>query len=328
MTKSLLAVILAILISGCGVPKKSSSKEELLDGPFKPLVDNLVKDETKESVGELKMSAEASDSLVDTLSRVLGGSGELTWNSDTAHQIDIGNNGTVTIQPGTKIKYRTSEFGTVMEFESPKPVIKAPAGPIKVKVSLVSVDFHKDNTGTAVLDTGLLGIKKQHNFKIDFDKPEEPQGSVASKPVVWCYVTDGCGPCNQAKADIQAAGSSLPFEVKFTKNAPSWVTSYPTFHWNDSSGKSWKQVGWPGIEHLKRQVLGNASSNRSKTTSYQVRSDLTGPIWSYSGGDTKPALIHHLLNDGIHRGKFKRQQLEKLSRDQLVMLHSKDHNEN
>lgn len=314
MTKNLLAILLAILISGCGIPRKSSSKEELQDGPFKPIVDLV---EQQEKIGELKMSAEASESLVSTLARVLGGAGEFTWNSESEHQIDIGNNGTVTLHPGTKVKYETSEFGTVFTFSNPKPSIKAPAGPIKVKVALVSVDFHKDNTGTAVLDTGVLGIKKSHNFKIDFEQ-EQPQARAPQKQVVWCYVTDGCGPCNQAKAAIQAAGDSLPFEVKFTRNAPSWVNSFPTFHWNEPSGKSYKQVGWPGLEHLKRQVLGDASSYNAPLK----------PVWSFSGGDTKPALIQHLLNDGIHRGKFKKSSLDKMSRDELVMLHSKDHNGN
>lgn len=316
MTKNLIAIIFLILVSGCGVPKKTSNKEDLLDGPFKPIVDTIVKEER--GVGELKLTAEASSSLVDTLARVLGESGELTWNSTAEHQIDIGNNGTVTLHPGTQVRYEASEFGTIFTFNNPKPSIRAPAGPIKVKVALSSVDFRKDNTGTAVLDTGILGITKSHRFKIDFDSGDKPQGATPQKQVVWCYTTEGCGSCDQAKAAIQAAGDSLPFEVRFTRNAPSWVGSFPTFHWNDQYGKSWKQVGWPGIEHLKRQVLGNVSSMRSPGKT----------IWSFSGGDTKPALIQHLLNDGIHRGKFQKSYLDKLSRDDLVMLHSQDHNNN
>lgn len=313
----ILPLLLMTLLIGCGVPKKADRKQDVTDGPFQPLVDNLVKDDS-EKLGELKLSAEASESLVNTLTRVLGGSGELTWNSDASHSIDIGNNGTVTLQPGTKIKYQSSEFGTVFEFSNPRPSVKAPAGPIKVKVALVSVDFHKDNTGTATLDTGVLGIKKRHDFKISFDSDEPRNDAAPERQIVWCYTTEDCGPCQQAKAALSSAGD-LGFDVKFTSNSPSWVTSFPTFHWNDKSGKSWKRVGWPGTEQLKRIVLGDSSA---------MRSPVNQTIWSLSTGDTKPNLIQHLLNDGIHRGKFKKSALDRLSRDELVMLHSKDHNGN
>lgn len=324
MTPSIPKILIALLLtllSGCGVPKKSSTNQEVIDGPFKPIVDTIV--DQRQPAGELKMSAEASVALVETLSRILGQSGELTWNSSAEHKIDIGNSGTITLQPGTKVRYEASESGTLFTFGSPRPSIKAPAGPIKVKVALVSVDFHSDNSGVAVLDTGVLGIKKSHRFKIDFDdqgEPDKPIKSEAATPqrqVVWCYTTSNCGPCEQAKAAIRAAGNYLPFDVKFTTDAPSWVDSFPTFHWTDSSGKSWKQVGWPGIEQLRGKVLGETALRSTPKTT-----------WTYAGGDTKPALIRHLLNDGIHRGKFSKNRLEQLTRDQLVMLHSKDHNEN
>ena len=50
----------------------------------------------------------------------------------------------------------------------------------------------------------------------------------------------------------------------------------------------------------------------------------TGPNWTYSGVQSKAALIRHLMQ-GPHRGKFDRKVLERISYDRLLKLHSNDH---
>lgn len=60
--------------------------------------------------------------------------------------------------------------------------------------------------------------------------------------VVMFYVMDGCAPCKACEAKLREAvkAEKLPFNLRIvkTKEAPSWVRSFPTLHWTTPDGKS------------------------------------------------------------------------------------------
>lgn len=297
---------------------KPEPEKIVTPGPFKP-------DREQESeVKGISIEAMAKDSLVETLRYVLdnGSGGRLIWESNDGKPHVIKSNGTeITLYSGTRIPFSFKVSGDEVKsglfgFDKPQPNVSVDTGLLKLKAPAVSVLFKPDNSADATVDIGF-GIHKTKSLKIAWDT--ETQGSAqpdvaeVKRPLVWCYTTPGCGPCEQAKRAL--SGAKLPYDVRFTENAPQWVTSFPTMHWNDSKGVGRKAVGWVGVQELTRLVM---ESQQAAVSS--------GPRWTYAGGDTKPALIEHLLRDGIHKGKFSKDYLERLSRDALVQLHSDDHN--
>lgn len=332
------ALVALTLLSGCAVPKKQPTlvktvkKTEVKKGPFRPLTDDQ---KQSEQTSVIRLEAGASASLVATLLGVLGSAGELSWTATKPQVIDLGSQGTMTVQPGARIRYEIGQDEGKFVFASPLPSVRAPAGPLKLRVNLESVAFKADNTAEASVDLGL-GIKRTQPFRIAFDglgdAPIEAEQPEAKTIVVTCYTASGCGPCETAKREL-AAAKDLPFSVRFTGAAPAWVTSFPTFHWSDADGKAWQQRGWQGVERLKAAVTPPRSSGHAAPPATS-RTASTGPLkyarqgsrtWSFSGGDTKAALIEHLINDRDHRGKFSRAWLTRLDRDSLVSLHSDDH---
>lgn len=288
---------------------KPESEKIVTPGPFKP------DREQEPEVKGISVEAVAKSSLVETLRSVIGDNGVLTWTSKDGKSHVIDANGTqITLTSGTKIDFEFGEKNGLFTFQEPRPNVSVKTGPFRLNAPAVSVLFKPDNSADATVDAGF-GIKKTKSFKIAWDT--ETQGSaqqeVAKRPLVWCYTTPGCGPCEQAKREL--SGLKLPYDVRFTENAPAWARQFPTFHFNDSKGVGHKVVGWVGVQELTRLVMERQQAAVS-----------SGPRWTYAGGDTKPSLIEHLLRDGIHKGKFSKSYLENLSRDALVQLHSDDHN--
>lgn len=295
---------------------KPEPEKIVTPGPFKP------DREQEPEVKGISVEAVAKSSLVETLRSVIGDNGVLTWTSKDGKSHVIDANGTqITLTSGTKIDFEFGEKNGLFTFQEPRPTVSVKTGPFRLNAPAVSVLFKPDNSADATVDAGF-GIKKTKSFKIAWDT--ETQGSAqpdvaeVKRPLVWCYVmprNEGvCGPCEQAKAALR--GANLPYDVRFTEEHPQWVSGYPTFHWNDFKGEGRKCSGWPGTQRLTQLVMES-----------QVQAAVSsGPRWTYAGGDTKPALIEHLLRDGIHKGKFSKDYLERLSRDALVQLHSDDHN--
>jgi hypothetical protein len=82
----------------------------------------------------------------------------------------------------------------------------------------------------------------------------------ARRPVVYLYAHVGCAACERAKRDLAAAEKSptgLPFVVQ-PAPAPAWVTRFPTFHWNDRTGRGKHVHGWatsaPGPDPVARLI--------------------------------------------------------------------------
>lgn len=289
----------------------------------------VVVDDQEDSVRGLSINASSSDNIVSALECVIsnGSGGELTWASADGkpHSIISGDT-KIVMQSGTKATFEFSDECGTFKFLSPRPVVSSKVGPIRINSPVLDIKLKSDNSGVARVELAP-GITKSAAFKIEWSTVADEQAgqrpSAAieerSRPLVWCYTTPGCGPCIQAKRELSSA--KLPFDVRFTEDCPAWVYSqpggarFPLFHFNDSKGVGHKVVGWVGVQELTRLVMERQQAAVS-----------SGPRWTYAGGDTKPALIEHLLRDGIHKGKFSKDYLERLSRDALVQLHSDDHN--
>lgn len=310
-----------LMMSGCMPTAVSVKTEDVKPDAPKPVV---FKPDTESEVKGISIEASAKESLVETLRSIIGNEGEVTWTSASGKPHVIDADGTqVSMASGTRIAFESRGSDMLMTFKQPNPNVSVTTGPFKLNAPVVSVLFKPDNSAEATVDIGF-GIKKTRGFKLNWDSDSMPSSQV-TQPVqkrirVWCYVQprrDGvCEPCEAAKSALRSA--NLPYDVVFTEDSPSWVSGYPTFHWNDN-GTNYKLVGWPGIEKLTLQVIGRQQTSLERPNG-------RGVTWHYSGGDSKESLIEHLLRDGIHKGKFSKDYLSRLSKDALVQLHSDDHN--
>lgn len=307
-----------LMMSGCMPTAVSVKTEDVKPDAPKPVV---FKPDTESEVKGISIEASAKESLVETLRSIIGNEGEVTWTSASGKPHVIDANGTqVSMASGTRIAFESRGSDMLMTFKQPNPNVSVTTGPFKLNAPVVSVLFKPDNSAEATVDIGF-GIKKTRGFKLNWDSdptPTQSKVAVATRPLVWCYTTPGCGPCEQAKREL--SGQNLPFDVRFTGDSPGWVKSFPTFHWACSDGNHYKVTGWIGVNRLTELVMDG------QKTAHRTAPVRALPQWSYSGGDSKESLIEHLLRDGIHAGKFSKDYLSRLSKDALVQLHSDDHN--
>lgn len=158
-------------------------------------------------------------------------------------------------------------------------------------------------------------------------KVEHPMPLFDERPVVYAYTMEGCVPCRSAKKEI--AGKNLPFRVVWKTDVPEWVDSLPTFHWKTCDG-TWKQLkGWNGLAHLSDRVTATTCDEerpqkKSALASRAIYKQHSRQSWGVEP-NTRSSIIRHLLEDGIHRGKFSRAGLESMSTSELLALHSDDH---
>ena len=154
-----------------------------------------------------------------------------------------------------------------------------------------------------------------------------PPADTDRRPVVLVYVAPPdqvCTVCERMKKEITEE-KEVAIAFDFKSPAPAWVEAYPTLHWQTPDGK-WKYfTGWKGLrefEALYDRTAATAKPVQSRQTSnsYPVRTS----NWSHPG-NTREAIIQHLLTGAEHRGKFTRAQLERLSTSELESLHSDDH---
>lgn len=154
--------------------------------------------------------------------------------------------------------------------------------------------------------------------------------STRPRPVVFVYATpddEFCVACERLKHDISRDGSPLDF--RFESKVPNWVDEFPTLHWRDGRGYWRKSVGWDGLPEFEK--LWDRTERASKTPSQPAKppSRTSGyplrPItWTHPGVRGRAQLIDHMLS-GAHRGKFRRDQLERLNESELESLHCDDH---
>lgn len=101
----------------------------------------------------------------------------------------------------------------------------------------------------------------------------------------------------------------------------------PYFVMIDENGKevSTRRVGYHTADQIKKWYRSSNPDDQVKRSQYPLRwKNWTGPDGRHQLSSREEA-IQHLLNDGEHRGKFTRLQLDKLSLGELQALHSDDH---
>lgn len=137
------------------------------------------------------------------------------------------------------------------------------------------------------------------------------------------YASFKCPPCNDAKSEI-SQGKLLVDVVP--KDAPEWVTSFPTFHWQQKDGSWMQHKGWPGLDRFQKMVLRtwNSEVERETRPTYKQQSSKFVGV----SPNTRENVLRHLLQDGIHRGRFTdvESTLKTMSHDELLALHSDHHN--
>jgi hypothetical protein len=75
------------------------------------------------------------------------------------------------------------------------------------------------------------------------------------RPVVYCYTSRSCSPCQQLHRDVEN-GKLSQFRFEFSNNRPGWVNEVPTLHYLAGDGQHWKRyLGWgPGaVEDFTRR---------------------------------------------------------------------------
>ena len=170
----------------------------------------------------------------------------------------LGHNNTLTIekavnvtQEGTTLDAKAGttfhyEMGTnygKFEFDKPYPTIKTNVlSRLIGGVALHEVLLNADGSGVAATGVGKFGIRWL---------PDEESESVAAVeeklPIVYAYSTAGCPPCAAAKREF-AEAKDLPFRVEWSDKHPSWVTAYPTFHWEASKGDWRQRAQYDGVD--------------------------------------------------------------------------------
>ena len=273
----------------------------------KPVIVQPIADDTPDA---LTLSVNAESSLIATLHEIIGDGGSVTL--DPSEPIVVTRpEATLTIKPGTRLTYSMTADSGRFTFSEPRPRVTAKVWGLKVSPELTRLDLNADNTGTAHVQSGP--VKLQRRFALNWEQPTGASES-AALPVVTIYTTDFCGYCNAARTGLADVDEFTLREVHTRSGSvPGWVTSFPTFHWQTSSG--WKKyVGWPGRDSLVaswRLSIGNRYQGRAASQ------------WTFPGS-TRDELTAHLMS-GQHAGKFDHQQLAAMTFDELMRLHADDH---
>lgn len=234
------AAILSVIAVGC----MGSTEPKPKPGP-PPITEKRI-DEKPEP---LSMAVHAEASVLATVHELLGDGGQLTI--DPEQSIVVRRPAaTLTIKPGTEVRYKLTDKGGTITFSDPRPKIEAKVWGLRVSPELARVDLSPDNTGTAHVDTGPVTIKRRFALSWEEAAGAGPDQSEDTRPIVRVYSTDPCGYCDLAKTAFEQQ-KELPFRVRIIEatggEVPTWVESYPTFHWQGRDG--WRQsVGWPGID--------------------------------------------------------------------------------
>jgi len=270
---------------------------------------------------EFVLTMAAPTSLFETIRKYLPPNAKVTIEVPQPHAIN-GDFGKVTLPTVTQFTLSSDAKLITSRFKSPQPVITSElfAG-IKANPFMPTVQIRPDDT---------VAIEAQGNLYHKWVIREIDQFAGADTkmlPEVWAWsMPPGtiCGPCKAAK-DAIAAATDLPFRVVWNDgNPPSHLNleSRPCFWWSGdtdqpdkSKSKTKTLEGWHSLKHLREQWERSRSPPKAQA------------VWSV-GDDWNPSrakLIDHLLHGGNHRGRFERQKLETLSRDELLRLHAADH---
>jgi len=328
--------VFAIFLSGCVQTHRINQPEP----------EPVVEDVTPEPAPEPKpleapaLSVSAPATMVASIHELFGDSGTITIKRPKPLVVDKGDT-KLTFGTETTLDFTLTEDGGHLTFAQPMPVITARIwGPVKAQPWLKDIQLNADDSATVTAHSSVYGDKKR---TFDLKWREEGSSSASDLPVVELFCIPNCPPCALAESQLNqlAADGKLPFQVIHATGRTKYPTAggYPHLEWQGSSQPYYyppanSNGGWPGAEAFIRIWQGTqsppAAASSLKKSAPLDRSSIGSrsvAIWRIDGDNTpsRSTLLSHLLNDGIHRGRYTRQFLESLTTEQLRFLHDRDH---
>ena len=346
----LLSLIPLLLLCGCVHRNVQSPVPDVTN--VRPLTPGPVPSDP------VALAVESPASFLIALHQVLGPAGEMTLATPSPQTFTAGET-SVTIPARTSLRYTLSEARGELVFGDPRPTVSARVLGFKVSPNLMRLELRPDNSGTATVASGPITATRP--FRITWDALPDPGKSSATGsgkeadalPVVSLLHTDWCVYCPAAIRAVKAAESSglLPFRVELVNvdrdndqqfdAGYTWLRGVPAFDWRDQSDQWWT-APWEGqvdaLINRWTQSGGRAPNApasgarsggaRSSGSSYCPTCPgyrrQQSSTWTFPGS-SRTELIEHLLNDGIHAGRFSRQYLMSQPYDQLHALHDDHH---
>lgn len=283
-----------------------------------------------EAPSEVSIEVASSSGMVATLQEVLGSSGSLILRPTNPITIQR-EAASVRIAPNTLADYSFSSGKLVFAFPKPKPILPFTTGDqptIDAKVWKFSVhpkinyvELRPDDKAMFDVGSGLTHRQQTFDLKPLVESP--PKTTAAELPKVILFVAPYCSPCLRAKAEI-AAASDLPFEIierPYDEKPKHLTGGAPLFWWSatqtmpDNQHATKTKVGFTGLKDFIELWRASRKPTYRRTSS---------TFWDIEP-HSRERYITHLLQDGIHRGKFRRDQLDRLTDSELLDLHSDDH---
>ncbi len=157
--------------------------------------------------------------------------------------------------------------------------------------------------------------------------PELPKSKTDDRPVVKFFTSKSCAPCREAKKVLtEGVRKGLPFRLVEidTEVSNEWDGKVPAFVWETNTSNKYI-IGFPGVDSLV--AAWQASRINDKIT---VPRDYRKRVLNWTGPDghyftNREQVIRHLLWDSPHIRKFQVNVLNGLDFQELIALHSDDH---
>lgn len=122
--------------------------------------------------------------------------------------------------------------------------------------------------------------------------PAQPPARQHRLVIAYLQPGHGCPPCRRFELWWRnltpAQREDLPVTFRIEQdNIPPWVQEFPTFHWSDSSGRSWIVSGWNGIEaFLEIDHVSSLSPIQNRMAPAGANRTLNAGDWSHLITDT------------------------------------------
>lgn len=155
-----------------------------------------------------------------------------------------------------------------------------------------------------------------------------PTAKSQTSTYVVAFTASWCSPCRSWKSTelpkLQAFG--VPVTIVDVDQQPQWgVSSLPSFWIVDRKTRRAlrKFTGYTAAVTLRSNETPSPQAKQSQAARYNIYNGGRG-----SSHENRPSLLLHLMNDGIHAGKYRRIELEALTDQQLDDMHTEDHRGN
>ncbi len=164
-----------------------------------------------------------------------------------------------------------------------------------------------------------------------------PQAQYAPVKHLLFFTQKSCPPCRQEEAEfaklkqkgwlVEKLGTTSNISIvdinEFQEIADKYsITQTPTFILIEGDKRLSQRVGFQTSDQISRWY--KAEKETTRKVYPQRSSNWTGPDGRHQLYSREQA-IQHLLEDGTHRGKFTRLQLQQMTLSELRALHSDDH---